>query len=130
LHGIRNIDAGGDIALHGKAWPVGVETDQGTITLEFAGGGIATSGRDRRRWRRGGGEQHHLIDPSTGRPADGDLLRVTALAESAAEGEVIALCRMTPQAPGRAARFTLSMSSRLVPTLPICGKVKVMICPA
>lgn len=84
------VDAGGDIALHGKAWPVGVETGQGTITLEFTGGGIATSGRDRRHWRRGGGEQHHLIDPSTGRPADGDLLRVTAVAESAAEAEVIA----------------------------------------
>ena len=84
------VDAGGDIALHGKAWPVGVETGQGTITLEFPGGGIATSGRDRRRWTRGGDEQHHLIDPSTGRPADGDLLRVTAVAESAAEAEVIA----------------------------------------
>ena len=37
------VDAGGDIALHGKAWPVGVETGQSTITLEFPGGGIATS---------------------------------------------------------------------------------------
>ena len=30
----------------------------------------------------------------------------------------------------RAARLTVSMSSSLVPTLPIWGKVKVMICPA
>ena len=37
---------------------------------------------------------------------------------------------MMPQAPGRAAMLTLSMSSSLVPTLPICGKVKVMIWPA
>ena len=32
--------------------------------------------------------------------------------------------------PGRDAMFRSSMSSSLVPTLPICGKVKVMICPA
>ena len=33
------VDAGGDIALHGKAWPVGVETGQSTITLEFPAAG-------------------------------------------------------------------------------------------
>ena len=33
-------------------------------------------------------------------------------------------------APGVAAMFTVSMSSSLVPTLPMCGKVKVMSCPA
>ena len=43
---------------------------------------------------------------------------------------VIAVRRMTPRAPGVAAMFTVSMSSSLVPTLPICGKVKVMSCPA
>ena len=40
---------------------------RGTLTLELAGGALATSGRDRRRWRRGGRELHHLIDPRTGR---------------------------------------------------------------
>ena len=82
------VDAGGDIALRGRAWPVGVETTAGTLTLEVAEGGLATSGRDRRRWTRGGEEQHHLIDPATGRPADGDVLRVTVAAASAAEAEV------------------------------------------
>jgi len=33
---------------------------------------------------------HHLIDPTTGRPAGGDLLRVTVVADSAAEAEVAA----------------------------------------
>ena len=41
----------------------------------------------------------------------------------------MAVCRMTPRAPGVAAMLTVSMSSSLVPTLPICGKVKVMIWP-
>jgi thiamine biosynthesis lipoprotein len=82
------VDAGGDIALRGRAWPVGVETAAGTLTLELTQGGLATSGRDRRRWTVGGEEQHHLIDPATGRPAESDLLRVTVVASSAAEAEV------------------------------------------
>ena len=84
------VDAGGDIALAGRPWPIGVETGDGTLTLELEHGAVATSGRDRRRWTRGGAEQHHVIDPATGRPADGDIERVTAIAASAAEAEVLA----------------------------------------
>jgi thiamine biosynthesis lipoprotein len=84
------VDAGGDIAVHGRPWPIGVESTDGAVTLELADGGLATSGRDRRRWMRGGEERHHLIDPTTARPADGDLLRVTVVATSAAEAEVLA----------------------------------------
>ena len=81
------VNAGGDLAVRGGAWPVGV-TDE--ITLELTRGGIATSGRDRRHWRVAGTEMHHLIDPSTGRPADGDLVSVTVVADSAANAEVLA----------------------------------------
>lgn len=84
------VDAGGDIALAGKPWPVGVETSSGTITLELSEGALATSGRDRRRWNAADGERHHLIDPATGLPAEGDLLRVTAVAATATEAEVLA----------------------------------------
>jgi thiamine biosynthesis lipoprotein len=81
------VNAGGDLAVRGGAWPVGVSDD---LTLELSRGAIATSGRDRRRWRRGGEELHHLIDPSTGRPAQNDLVRVTVVADSATEAEVLA----------------------------------------
>jgi FAD:protein FMN transferase len=84
------VDAGGDIAARGRPWPIGLETGDGALTLELADGGIATSGRDRRRWTRHGEERHHLIDPATARPASGDLLRVTVVASSAAEAEVLA----------------------------------------
>jgi thiamine biosynthesis lipoprotein len=85
------VNAGGDLAAAGgRAWPVGVETDAGSITLELRSAALATSGRDRRRWRRGGKERHHLIDPRTGCPADTDLLRVTVVAASAVEAEVLA----------------------------------------
>ena len=63
------VNAGGDLAVRGGPWPVGLETADGAITLELDSGAIATSGRDRRRWRRAGQEQHHLIDPMTGAPA-------------------------------------------------------------
>jgi FAD:protein FMN transferase len=84
------VNAGGDIAVRGGTWPIGVETAGEPLTLELSGGGLATSGRDRRRWQRGGRELHHLIDPRSGEPAETDLLRVTAIARDAIEAEVTA----------------------------------------
>jgi thiamine biosynthesis lipoprotein len=82
------VNAGGDLAVRGdRPWPVGVEDGP---TLELTRGAIATSGRDRRHWRRGAEERHHLIDPSTGRPAQTDLVRVTVVASSAVEADVLA----------------------------------------
>ena len=88
--GASLVDAGGDIAVTGRPWPIGVETADGTLTLEVSEGALATSGRDHRRWTRAGQEQHHLIDPTTGFPAESDLLRVTVAAASAVEAEVLA----------------------------------------
>jgi thiamine biosynthesis lipoprotein len=83
---------GGDLAVRGVpdegSWTVGVETPGGSLTLALTSGGLATSGRDRRHWRQGGKPRHHLIDPATGRPAQTDLLRVTAVAADAVEAEV------------------------------------------
>jgi FAD:protein FMN transferase len=85
------VSAGGDVATRDGAWPVGVETNGEPLTLELRGSSaLATSGRDRRRWRRNGRELHHLIDPRTGAPADSDLLRVTVVARDAVEAEVAA----------------------------------------
>jgi thiamine biosynthesis lipoprotein len=82
------VNAGGDIATRGGSWPVGVETAGEPLTLELTGSALATSGRDRRRWRRDGRELHHLIDPLTGEPAESDVLRVTVVADDAVEAEV------------------------------------------
>ena len=86
------VNAGGDIAVRGVPdggyWPVGVETPDGPLTLAITGGGVATSGRDYRRWHRGGQEQHHLIDPETGRPSASDLVSVTVVAGDAVEAEI------------------------------------------
>jgi len=88
------VDAGGDLAIHGPpeqgVWPVAVEVPGPPLTLGLPSGALATSGRDHRRWRRGGVELHHIVDPSTGLPAATSLLRVTAFADSAAGAEVAA----------------------------------------
>jgi FAD:protein FMN transferase len=82
------VNAGGDLAGRGRSWPVGVETADGRITLALENGAIATSGTDRRCWRRGRTEAHHLIDPARGLPAAGDYLRVTVVAPTATEAEI------------------------------------------
>ena len=91
VHGPCLVSAGGDVAVRGVpaggVWPVGID-DSLTIGLEH--GGIATSGRDRRRWTRGGSERHHLIDPATGMPAATDILRITVVGRDAIDAEVLA----------------------------------------
>ena len=87
------VNAGGDLAVRGfrqcgDPWPVAVSTPAGTVTLGLRRGAMATSGRDWRRWRRGGEERHHLIDPATGRSAECDLLHVTVVAATATEAEI------------------------------------------
>ena len=88
------VDAGGDIAAVGRpdalGWRVGIETAEDTLTLALEDAAVATSGRDRRHWRRDGEERHHLIDPQTGRPADADLVRVTVIERTAVEADVLA----------------------------------------
>lgn len=88
------VNAGGDLAVHGTpeegVWPVAVEVPGAELTLGLAHGALATSGRDHRRWRRGGVDLHHLVDPATGLPAVTSLLRVTAFADSAVQAEVAA----------------------------------------
>ncbi|PKW25775.1 FAD:protein FMN transferase [Phycicoccus duodecadis] len=54
-----------------------------STTVVVADGGLATSSVSARRWRRGGRQWHHLVDPRTGGPADGPWRTVTALGHSA-----------------------------------------------
>jgi len=84
------VNAGGDIATRGGSWLVGVTTGDGTLTLELSGSALATSGRDRRVWRRGGRELHHLIDPVTGDASASDVMHITVIAADAVDAEVLA----------------------------------------
>ncbi|HMM49668.1 MAG TPA: FAD:protein FMN transferase [Miltoncostaeaceae bacterium] len=85
------VNLGGDIAVRGlrdgRPWPVAVTRADGPATLGLAGAGMATSGTERRQWRRAGRRMHHLIDPASGRPARSDLVRVSVVAADAAIAE-------------------------------------------
>ncbi|NOH01004.1 MAG: hypothetical protein HND47_03005 [Chloroflexi bacterium] len=58
--------------------------------LHVKRGGVASSGRDRRNWRRNGLPLHHIINPNTGLPVETDILRVTAVAPTVMEAETAA----------------------------------------
>lgn len=53
-------------------------------------GAVATSSRLRRRWRTAAGPAHHLLDPATGRPATGDTVAVSVVADRAWRAEALA----------------------------------------
>jgi thiamine biosynthesis lipoprotein len=90
-------DLGGDLAFSGRptdggAWRVAVADPRkpgaNLATIQLNGGGVATSGRDRRRFGPGRG-MHHLIDPETGAPAVRGPLAVTVVADDATEAEAL-----------------------------------------
>ena len=89
------VDLGGDLALWGSTpeggpWRIDVRDPRSPGAtagrLLLSGGGVATSGRDVRRFGPGR-SLHHLIDPATGEPAKPGPLAVTVVAGHAAEAE-------------------------------------------
>lgn len=93
------VNAGGDIAVsgprsNGEAWPIGItdpfNPEANLEILMIEQGGVATSGKDYRRWQQDGIWQHHIIDPRTDMPVQTDVLTVTVIAPSAVEAEVAA----------------------------------------
>ena len=93
------VDASGDIAVSGpksggQPWAIAVadprNPDGRLAMLKILRGGVATSGRDYRRWKVNGDWRHHLIDPRTGLPAKTDIFSVTVVGLTALEAEVAA----------------------------------------
>ena len=90
-----SVDCLGDVRIGGTAReprPVTIGSPfpgEGPIEiLELRKAGIATSGTTRRTWTNTDGTTaHHLIDPRTGLPVEGDLIQVTAIAPTAVEAE-------------------------------------------
>jgi thiamine biosynthesis lipoprotein len=89
------VELGGDLAVRGATpeggpWRIAVtdpRTPGGSLgVLALESGGVATSGRDLRRFGPRG-SLHHLIDPWTGAPAGEGPLTVTVVAPDAAEAE-------------------------------------------
>lgn len=92
------VDCGGDIAVGGigaqlEPYEIAVEhpiTGESVGSVRLSRGGVATSGLNVRIWRNADGSfGHHLLDPSTGRPAWTGIVGATAIGASALEAETL-----------------------------------------
>jgi thiamine biosynthesis lipoprotein ApbE len=92
------VSLGGDMAFAGRppdeGWTVQVSDDSNDpidgaaerVTLH--GGGMASSGTRVRRWKRGGVELHHIIDPRTGCPAVTPWRLATVVADTCVDANI------------------------------------------
>jgi thiamine biosynthesis lipoprotein len=90
------ISLGGDIATAGAApdggWNVLVQdtpADPAALIRLRRDHAVATSSTQKRRWRRGGQQMHHILDPRTGRPADPVWRTVTVAAPRCFEANTL-----------------------------------------
>ncbi len=96
------VDLGGDMAFVSdplasdpRPWQIAVENPLEIVSpigmIVADSGGVATSSKLRRRWDSRVGESfHHLIDPTTGRPSESDIVAATVVADSCMNAEVLA----------------------------------------
>ena len=114
-HGVC-VNLGGDLRVSGAppsgdGWTIEIEREPGQPigsdapdVLVVAEGGVATTSRRRRVWRRGGEDRHHVIDPRTGRPAHVPWSSVTVIAGCATDAEPAATAAFLSNDAGSAAR--------------------------
>ena len=90
------VDAGGDLVLGGASGTLRSVTvahpldTRPALHFQLAAGAVATSGIGTRIWRTGSGFAHHLLDPSSGRPAWTGVIQATAVAATGVEAETLA----------------------------------------
>ena len=115
------VECGGDIAVRGPlpdgGWPMRVASGAGAAggqDIVMFDGGLATSGTTARRWRRGGVDLHHIIDPATGLPADTPWAMVTVAAATCLEANAAATAALIMGMPGLEWLSQLDLPARVV----------------
>jgi thiamine biosynthesis lipoprotein ApbE len=115
------VDCGGDIAVRGRVppggWPIRVcaSVDDGAgQDITVYDGGLATSGTTVRRWRRGGVELHHIINPFTGLPAGTPWVMVSVAAATCVEANAAATAALIIGEGAQAWLDELALPGRLV----------------
>ena len=115
------VDCGGDIAVRGPVpnggWPMRVAAsiaDDRGQDITVYDGGLATSGTTVRRWRRGGVELHHIIDPFTGLPARTPWVMVSVAAATCVEANAAATAALIMGEAAGAWLDDLALPARLV----------------
>jgi thiamine biosynthesis lipoprotein len=83
------VSAGGDVRSKAHNTTVSIQDPWGNIaTSVLLGiGGLATSSSTRRRWKVGGVDAHHIIDPRRMEPAVSPIFSATVSARTAVEAE-------------------------------------------
>ncbi len=116
------VSLGGDVAVAGAppgGWPVLVSDDHRGVdgmgqTVGVAEGGLATSSTTVRRWRAGGRDVHHIVDPASGAPAAEQWRTVSVAAATCVDANAAATAAivMGPAAAGWLEH--LGLAARLV----------------
>jgi thiamine biosynthesis lipoprotein len=98
LRGGVLVSLGGDIATAGVApeegWAVLVTDNHATLagdggqTIALRSGGLATSSTTVRRWKRGEEDLHHIVEPWSGRPAQGCWRTVSVAAACCVDANI------------------------------------------
>jgi thiamine biosynthesis lipoprotein len=91
------VNLGGNVQTYGKKpdgsrWKIGIASPDGegsACTVMTNGAAIVTSGAYERYFEKDGRRYCHIIDPSNGRPVDGDLLSVTVIGENGFECDAL-----------------------------------------
>lgn len=93
------VNAGGDISISGlkkdkDPWMVGIldplQPEMDLVRVPMGHGGVATSGKDYRKWLQNGVLRHHIIDPRSGAPAETDILSASVIAPTVMKAEMAA----------------------------------------
>lgn len=118
------VNLGGDIALAGSApeegWPVRVTDDHAAgfdapgQTISLRSGGLATSSVSVRRWRAGGEELHHILDPGSGRPATAFWRTVSVAAANCVGANIATTAALVRGAEALSWLESLNLPARLV----------------
>ena len=118
------VSLSGDLSIAGPApdggWPIRV-TDDHRADVDAPGqwisldsGGLATSSTAVRRWQNGSQAVHHLVNPATGRPAEGPWRTVSVAATSCLDANIASTAAVIRGSRAQAWLETLGLPSRLV----------------
>ncbi|MCB9626496.1 MAG: FAD:protein FMN transferase [Sandaracinaceae bacterium] len=97
------VDGGGDIAVRGADWPIGLDDD---LSVLLRDGAVATSSTRARRWQSAQGPHaHHVLSARTGLPAETPVDTVTVVAPNATTADALATAALVDPA-GQLPRLT------------------------
>jgi thiamine biosynthesis lipoprotein len=106
------VEIGGDLRAAGepaKPWVITVAERAGDpgVLVTLAHGGLTTSTRTVRRWQTPTGSAHHVIDPRTGHPADGQFRTASVWAPTAVRANTFSTA-LVATAEAAVGRLTLA----------------------